>query len=457
MYIANLRVTHQNAQHDVIDRLALGEEEMAGFMKDFIALENVSEVLVLQTCNRFEIYYTGKDEKDGRHVARKFLLDKYGASIANHIVSDSYLDTLNHLFRVVSSVDSMIVGENQIQAQVKDALEFASSRKYTGRVLEPLFQKALSMGKRIRTETRISKGKVSIASAAVDLANRHNQIENKRVTLVGTGNMASILAEYLPKYRPTGLTVVGRTPERINDFSNRYSCKPASISDLPAIIPETDILFSATSCPKVLITRETVEKATGGRSDKLTLIDIAMPSDIDPSVSELDGIQYFSIDDLREASSDNVTKRQEEVKKAEVIISEELTRLKMKLENLHTEHFLSRLNIYTEEIRNKELEKAYNKLETDDPNVKEVIDGLSRSLMKKILHNLLKEVKDNPATSEELERFFGVFTGNNNGTKMTGGGHPTHIPIPDRSSEDHPTEKTEKKNVSEHPHAKTEE
>ena len=215
MYIANIRVTHANAQHEIIDRMTMSKSEMAEFMENFIALEHVSEALILQTCNRFEIYYSGKDEQEGRQNARKFVLDKFGDSIADYLISDSYLDTLNHLFRVVSSVDSMVVGENQIQAQVKDALEFASRRQFSGRVIEPLFQKALSMGKRIRTETQISNGKVSISSIAVDLANKHSEIENKNITIVGTGKMASLLADYLPTFRPQGLTVIGRNSERL--------------------------------------------------------------------------------------------------------------------------------------------------------------------------------------------------------------------------------------------------
>jgi len=452
MYIANIRVTHSTAQHDVLDRMTMTDIERAQFMKEFITMDNVSEVLILQTCNRFEIYYSGKDEKEGRQNARKFVLDKFGASIANNLISDSYLDTLNHLFRVVSSVDSMIVGENQIQAQVREALEFASRRKFSGRVLEPLFQKALSMGKRIRTETKISNGKVSISSTAVDLANNHGEIKDKRITIVGTGKMASLVAEYLPSFNPRELTVVGRTPEKVKAFCDKYSGKPADISDLQNVISQTDILFSATSCPRVLITREMVENSICARTVPLTLIDIAMPSDIDPSVSEIELVQYFSIDDLKGLSDANASKRENEIKRAEEIISSELSRLKMKLENLHIEHFLSKLNNYTEEIRCKELEKAINMLETDDPKTREVMAGLSRSLMKKFMHNILKEVKDNPATAEELERFFEVFTGNNSndaGSHPGGhpGGHPAHIPM-------FPIE--ENKNVSEHPHAKIE-
>lgn len=415
MYIANIRVTHKNAPHDVIDRMILTEPEMYKFYEALLSHENIDEAVVVQTCNRFEFYFSGKEEAEGVAHARKFVLDRFGADIAEYLVVDSYLETLEHLFRVTSSIDSLIVGESQILAQVKEALSYASKNSFSVRILDPVFQKAISVGKRIRTETRISEGKVSISSAAVDLATQHAPIRDKKVVIIGTGRMASLLAEHIRGFGNRELVVVGRTPEKVTRFCETYSGRPASFSELPGELKDADFLFSATSCPRVLVAREMVEKAAKGRERPLTLVDIAMPSDMDPTVGELPNIQYLSIDDLKEISCKNMAARHDEVKKAEVIIGEELTRFKKKLQNLHIETFLSHLNMYTEEIRQREVEKALNMLGAAEPRTQDVIEDLSRSLVKRIMHNFLMGVRSSPTTDMDIERFVEIFMGNGNG------------------------------------------
>ncbi|MEE9115494.1 MAG: glutamyl-tRNA reductase, partial [Thermoplasmata archaeon] len=265
MYVANLRVTHSTAPVEVIDRMVLTEPKRREFCELLLSKRDIVEVIVLQTCNRFEVYISGKDEERGKAQARKVMLDWYGALISDHLIITAYMETLEHLFKVSSSLDSMIVGENQILGQVREALEFSSTREYSGKVLEPLFQKALSVGKRIRTETKISQGKVSIASAAMDLVHQHNPLENKKVLLLGTGNMGSLVAEYLNRFGKNELVVIGRTPEKLEEFCQVYPGRSENFAALQTELKDADILFSATSCPRVLITKEMVENAVAGR------------------------------------------------------------------------------------------------------------------------------------------------------------------------------------------------
>ncbi|MFQ5906854.1 MAG: glutamyl-tRNA reductase, partial [bacterium] len=351
---------------------------------------------------------------DGRAQACKVMLDWFGDRISEHLISDSYVDTLEHLFRVSSSLDSMMVGENQILGQVREALDYSSKSHFSGRVLEPLFQKALSVGKRIRNETKISQGKVSIASAATDLAHQHNPLENKKVLLVGTGNMASLVAEYLNNFGHKELVVVGRTPERLLKFCDVHSGRSQDFANLSTELEDADVLFSATSCPRMLITKETIENAAQGREKPLTLVDIAMPADIDPAVKDISGVQYFSIDDLQEISSKNLAARQDEAKKAEIIIKEELGRFKGKLRNLHVETFLSSLNLYVEDIRQRELERALSMLGNTEPEVRDIMEGMSKSLTKKIMHNFLSEARSYPNPPVDMEKFVNTFMGNGN-------------------------------------------
>lgn len=412
MYIANLRVTHKNTPHEEIDRMILSESKKNEFYKDLLKCSNVEEAIVLQTCNRFEVYFSGTKEEEGRAEAKSVLLNWFGAQSALNLISESYVDTLIHLFRVSTSIDSLIVGETQIQTQVKEALDYASKNHFSGRILEPVFQKAISVGRRARSETQISNGKVSISSAAVDLANQHNPLEDKSILLIGTGKMSSLLSEYLMDFRHKELVVVGRTPEKIENFCNLYNGISSNFAELPERIKCADVLFSATSSPRVLVTKEIVENSLNGRKNPLTLIDIAMPADIDPTVRELQNVHYFSIEDLKEISERNLAVRKSEVEKVEKMIDEELMRFKNKLQNLHIENFLSNLYKYTEEIREREVDKAKFLLRKCDPEILEVMEGLSKSLMKKVLHNFIMEARGNPMVSMDIEKFVNIFLGN---------------------------------------------
>lgn len=428
MYIANIRVTHKEAPHDEIDRMIIPDTKKQEFYKALLKCPNVEEAVLLQTCNRFEVYFSGTEEEEGMAEAKKAILDWFGAGASTHLISDSYIETLMHLFRVTSSIESLIVGENQIQTQVREALEYASKNRFSGRILEPVFQKAISVGRRARSETKISNGKVSISSAAVDLANQHNPLHGKSVVLIGTGKMSSLLSEYLSGFQHKELVVVGRTPEKIDDFCNQYNGISSNFTELPNRIKDADVLFSATSSPRVLVTKEIVSSVLDGRSRPLTLIDIAMPADIDPTVSELPNVDYFSIQDLKEISESNLAVRKREVEKVEKMIGEELYRFKNKLQNLHIENFLSSLYQYTEEIRIREVEKAKCLLDECDPEVAEVMDGLSKSLMKKLMHNFMMEVRENPMVAMDMEKFVTIFMGSQNVPKdknEKASGHPS--------------------------------
>lgn len=431
MFITNYRVTYQSAPQQIIDCMMMKQENLEQFYKSLLTLEGVEEAVILQTCNRFEIFLSGKALEDPDSV-KNFLKENFGEGVSEHLIISEYLETLKHLFEVVSSIDSLIVGENQILAQVKEAAAYASSNHFSGKVLGPIFQKAISVGKKVRSETDISKGKVSISSAAVELANRHLPLEGKKVIVVGTGKMASLLAEYLQGFNVGEVAVIGRSQERHKNFCNQYSARPIDFKSLQTELKDANILFSATSCPSVLITKEIIEESVKGRDDEVILVDIAMPADIDGSVTELEGVKYFNIDDLREISEQNITARKDEVEMVRNIIKDELDFVKRKLQNLHMDFYLSNLMQYTEEIRQKELDKANSILGnncTDPDKVQEVLDGLSKSLVSKVMHNFVTAVHSNPAGSMDLRKFVTIFMGNSNGKKHPDEappGHPHH-------------------------------
>jgi glutamyl-tRNA reductase len=437
MYIANLRVTYETASHDVLSRMALDDDGKEHLYKALLAHDNIDEVVILQTCNRFEVFFSGKGEEKGTPQARKVILNTFGANTARYVTEDLWVDTIGHLFRLVSSIDSLIVGENQILAQVKESFGYANGRNYCGRVLRPTFQKALSVGKRVRTETNISKGKVSVASAAVDLANERVALTGRKVVMVGSGKMASLLAEYLCTFAVDELVVVGRTPEHLEEFCCQYPARPQSFDELENELKDADVLFSATSCPNVLVTRDMVERVIDERERPITIVDIAMPEDVDPTISDIPFVNFLGLDDLREISVRNKALRQGEATRVEEIISDEIETFMGSLQHFHLQNLLSHLNLYTEQIRQRELGKAMSMLGELDPKTEIVVDGLSKSLMKKFMHNFMSALREYPGDSEEMKSFVHIFIGSNlqpedGGSSLEATGHPEGIPM------DHP-------------------
>ena len=414
MYISNIRITFKTAPHDVISRLALVGSDKDKLYEALLAQENIDEVVIVQTCNRFEVYYAGKVELEGKTKIRKVFLDWFGASTAKYMEMDNYLDAVVHLFKIAASLDSMVIGESQILAQVKESFIYASKNNYCGKILKLTFQKALSIGKSVRSETGISDGKVSISSLAVDHANQINPIKDKKVIIVGTGKMASLLAEYLPLFKHKELIVIGRTSEKLKKFCEKIPCTPLNFDHIPNELKDADVVFSATSCPKVLITKEMVENVMIDRTQPLTIIDIAMPEDVDPTVGEIPHVNYFCIDDLQEISKKNMANRHNEAKRAEEIIEEEIKRFKYRLQNIHIDHLLYNLSNYTEDIRKREVKKSIKMLGNVKPEAEMVIEGLSKSLTKKVMHNFLLSLKSIPASPEEVERLVTLFTSNGN-------------------------------------------
>ena len=412
MYLASISIDYKNPPIGFPGRFALTESDKLNLHKMLLSQENIDAVIIIQTCNRFEIYFTDNTESEGIHQAKNVLLRRFGEDIEDFLFVKTYLDTLNHIFRVVSSLESMVVGENQILSQCKDAYYYSKEHGFTDGVLKLAFEKTLKLGKLVRTETQISKGKVSISSIAVDMINKVCPLKDKKILLVGNGKMASLIAEYLNDFEISNLTVIGRTPERLFNFCNLYNAQAADFSYLPEVLKSVDVIFSATSAPKVLIKKKLVKKVMRYREHPLYIVDLAVPRDIDPSASKINNVHIYSYNNLEEIANKNVRARLSEVCRVEEIIKRENDYFMKKLRQLHIEKYFTNLNKYTESIRNRELEKAICMLGgVCEPKVKKVLEGFSKSLMKKLMHNFLLKIRENPLDAEELEKFTKIFMG----------------------------------------------
>ncbi|MDG6221697.1 MAG: glutamyl-tRNA reductase [Candidatus Bathyarchaeota archaeon] len=419
MYFANIRITHRTAPQEIINFVNLRESEKLVFCERLMNQNSIDEVVLLQTCNRFELYLTGRNSQLGIAQAQKLMIDRFSEKIKKYMIVDFYMGAVEHLFKTVSSINSLIIGENQILTQVKEAYEFSRNYEFTSTVLNLVFQKTLSVGKKVRYETGISKGKVSISSAAVDLANQFNLIKNKKIILIGTGRIASLLAQYLTEFEPFELVVIGRTPSQVIKFRQNYCCRSVPFCELLREARTADVIFSATSCPSVVIKEEMMKKLMTERKDPIALIDIAVPCDIDPKVKDIPLVKHFSISDFEDLSYQNRILRSNEIVKTNEIIENELLRFNRKLQNLHKHLLLSHLMTYTEEIRKKETSKAIKILNASKkPNI-DVIEAFSKSLIEKIMHNFIAKVKSSDHNSFIFDNFVDLFVDNKNTSSDT--------------------------------------
>lgn len=365
--------------------------------------ELVQECAVLKTCNRVEVYVVSPK-------GSKVLLD-----FAKHMkVSSRIIDfldheeSLRHLLRLTSGLESMIVGEDQILGQVKELFMMAKKANAIGKTLDTAFNKAIQVGKRIRSETGINKGSVSIGSAAVELAEKTlGGLQGKTVMVIGAGEMGALVAKALANKNIKVIYVANRTFDKAEALACELKGRAVRYESLEKYIPISDVVISATKAPHYILTHEIISRAMDKREkNELMLIDIGNPRNIESSVGEIPDISLHNIDSLRSISEANLEKRREEAKKAEIIIEEELALLKRQYKRQQADNIISALYSKVEEIREKEREEAVNKLKarhTIGDIEKQVLDDMTHSFANQILAEPTKILRD--AAEQDDEAF----------------------------------------------------
>ncbi len=365
--------------------------------------ELVQECAVLKTCNRVEVYVVSPK-------GSKVLLD-----FAKHMkVSSRIIDfldheeSLRHLLRLTSGLESMIVGEDQILGQVKELFMMAKKANAIGKTLDTAFNKAIQVGKRIRSETGINKGSVSIGSAAVELAEKNlGGLQGKTVMVIGAGEMGALVAKALANKNIKVIYVANRTFDKAEALACELKGRAVRYESLEKYIPISDVVISATKAPHYILTHEIISRAMDKREkNELMLIDIGNPRNIESSVGEIPGVSLHNIDSLRSISEANLEKRREEAKKAEIIIEEELALLKRQYKRQQADNIISALYSKVEEIREKEREEAVNKLKarhTIGDIEKQVLDDMTHSFANQILAEPTKILRD--AAEQDDEAF----------------------------------------------------
>jgi glutamyl-tRNA reductase len=393
-----LGVSHKTAPVSLRERVALPEGRAVEFLRELTAAGELLEAVALSTCNRTEVYLVATDAVEAETRALGMLARQAGirpTELADPIYSLRNCDAARHLFRVASGLDSMIVGEVEVQGQVKRAYEAALAAKVTGPLLNRLFGAALSTGKRARSETRLSESRVSVPSVAVALAGETlGELASRRVVVLGTGEMSELTAQALAGQGVATMFVANRRRDRARALADRFGGTTAALDDLPAELERADILVASTSSPHPIVGHDELRTVMRHRDARpLLVIDIAVPRDVDPTCGELPGVTLHDIDDLQAVVSRNVAVRQVEAERAEAIVEEEIQRFAGWLGSMEALPTIAALRQHGEDIVAGVLEENAGRWETLSERDRERVAAMARAVMSRLLHEPTLRVK----------------------------------------------------------------
>jgi glutamyl-tRNA reductase len=388
-------LNHKTAPVELRERFAVGPEALAVETQALLEHPGVREGLILSTCNRVEllICHEGDDPGVVDYLNRHFSVD--AQKLQPHLYQYREAEAIRHLFRVASSLDSMVVGEPQILGQVKESYSAARSVGAIGPKLERLLQSTFAAAKKVRTETHIGTSSVSIASVAVDLARKiFGSLEGKRVLLVGAGKMSELAARHLMQQGAGSLLIANRTHERAMRLAQQFNAHVVRFEDLHARADEADILITSTGSAEFLFRAPHAQQFLHRRRHRpMFFIDIAVPRDVDPEINRLEGVFLYDIDDLQSVASSNLADRSVEARRAEVIVEQEVIRYQRYAEALDVVPALVDLQATAEEMRMAELRRNQGRLRSLTPAQREAVETITRGLMNKFLHQPLQTLK----------------------------------------------------------------
>jgi len=408
--IINARVTFRKSPIHVLERFTFND--ITNAYSSFRDNSGLNECVILQTCNRVEVFGIG-NQTDIEKIKKTW------ASLAG-LEENAFLDNLeyskgkdvfHHLLNLTSGLDSMVLGEEQILGQIKNSITNARENKWSSEHLNTLFDKTIRVGTRIRNSTGISKGSVSIGSMAVKLAEENvDDMKSKQILLIGTGEAAALVAKSLNR-RGYAFSVSSRTIQRSESFSKTVGGKPVDFNEILTGLGKYDIVFVATSAPYFLVTFERIQEALKQKSGGMMLLDLSNPRTVDEKVAELNNIKLMNIDQIAEMVDKNMRSRVGQKNTAEQIINEELPVVEASMKRLEAEPIVKDVFKNIDNLRNKELQKALNMLGDLDDDKKKIVDELTKAIVESIvstpMNNLRKETEQgNDNLLEAVSKLF---------------------------------------------------
>jgi glutamyl-tRNA reductase len=395
-------ISHKTAPVEVRERLALPESRAIEFLRDLRGAAEVQEAIAISTCNRTELYLVVGDPVEAESRVLSMLSSHAGirpTELAPAIYAHRNCDAARHLYRVTAGLESMVVGEAEIQGQVKRAYDTALAREFAGPLTNHLFKAALKTGKRVRTETAISERRLSLPAVAVKLAEEQlGGLAGRPVVIIGTGETSELAARALSDTAALPVFVASRRRDRAISLARRYHGESVDFQELPAALERADIVVAATASPHLLIeSRELAEVMEGRPGRPMLLLDLAVPRDIDPASAEIKGVSLYDIDDLEAAVARNRSIRQAEARKAEGIIEEEIQKFAAWLGSLEVLPTISSLREHATEIAEQVLHDNAGKWESASERDIERADAIARAIVNRLLHEptvRMKELRD---------------------------------------------------------------
>jgi len=409
-----LGVNHKTAPIELREQLAIPAHRLAEATSQLLARPGIREAMILSTCNRVEILTTQDTAADTVDFLNQYLaIDPQ--LLRPHVYEYREQEAVRHLFRVASSLDSMVVGEPQILGQVKESYTVARSVGAVHSQLEKLLQCAFATAKKVRTETQIGSSSVSIASVAVDLAQKiFGSLEGKTVFLVGAGKMSELAARHLMQQGAGSILVANRTHDRALRIAESFHGKAILFEDLYSVADQADIIITSTGAPHAIFRPEHGQRFLQRRRNRpMFFIDIAVPRDVDPRMNELEGIFVYDIDDLQSVTASHMAERSREAEHAESIVTAEVERFQQRLQTLDVVPAIVGIQQSAEEIRQAELLRAHSRLQTLTPAQLAAVEAVTRGMMNKFLHMPLQALKTaaREGDAAKVEAICAVFEG----------------------------------------------
>ena len=405
MAVWTLGLNHRTAPIDLRERFAFASDQLVLSLQGLRrSLDTHKEVAILSTCNRTEIYCAGEQVQWRQTL--KWLADTGKAqveSLQSHIYRLEGDASARHAFRVASGLDSMVLGESQILGQFKDAVRLAADSGALGTTLNQLFQRSFAVAKEVRTATDIGAHSISMAAASVRLASQiFESIKDAHVLFVGAGEMIELCVAHFAAKSPRSITIANRSSDRADLLAAVHGGRSIALADLPARLPEFDVVISCTASTLPLIGLGAVQRALRARKNRpMFMVDLAVPRDIEPEVKNLSGVYLYTVDDLKQVIQIGQSYRQEAVAEAEIIIDQGVHKFMAWLEQRSHVPLIQELNLQADAWRQTELSRARKRLEKGD-SVDSVLESLSMGLVKKMLNGPLREL--NHPSSDQREK-----------------------------------------------------
>lgn len=409
MQLIAVGLNHKTAPVEIRERFSIPKERVRGGLITLSAYETVGEAVVLSTCNRSEIYAVAEDAKGGTEALKDFWAELTGIdeSMEPYLYCFVHEDAIRHLFRVASSLDSLVIGEGQILSQVKDAYAMAHDAGTTSTVLNTLFHRAITTGKRVRTETRIAFSAVSVSYAAVELAREifGGSLETTSALIYGAGRMAELTIENLLGRGVRKIYVANHHRDKAEELAAKYGGKAVDFDVALEQAEDIGIVVTSTGAPHYVVHPKEARRAMKKREGRsLLFFDIAVPRDVDPDVGEIDGVTVYNIDDLEEVVDEHREERQKEAHQAEAIVEEEVASILDKFQYLSFQPLMARLSQRADKIRRREVRRAVSKLPELNEAEQKVLDQMTKMIVRKLLRFPMMTIS--AAAGTEREAFY---------------------------------------------------